>query len=827
MRTDAAKIIYLRKSLSQALERIWQYPLTVVEAPMGYGKTTAVREFLKDRAAAVLWLTLADSSASGFWRGFCRILKKADASCADRLAGLGVPTDSVFLSEALEIVVSAVFAAKTVIVIDDYHLLSSKNIDQFIELMAKTAFPNLQIIIISRATFGENTTELALKGFCQLIGKSEFEFTQGEIVAYYRLCGIRLRPDEAAELYAYTEGWISAVYLSLLSLVREGRIERQASLSELIEKAVFRQCPPSVKDFLLTICVFDSFTLAQAKAMWPKDNVEAILSYLMSHNAFIKYDKYGKAYRMHNIFTDYLREILQRQGKERRRTVLRAAGTWYAGSGDYIHAMDVYYQAGDFDGLLEAIEMAKGQSINVEHKEKLIRYFGECPADVIKTHPWAWLVYAIYLFVFNETELFAQQCVAISRYIDQLPDGEGTKAQLAGELELLCSFAKYNSIAGMAEHLQRASSLLKGPSKFLDKRALWSFGSPSVLYLFYRESGKLESEVTEFTEAMPHYSRLTGGHGSGAEIVMQAERYYFTGDFERAEILANKALYVARSSGQTAIVMCVLFLLMRLDILKGNLTPVMAVMQQTREDIKRQRLYQYIHTLDLSEGFVYACLGQARKIPAWIANGDLKDSSIYFPTYAFFNIVYGKALLINGQYLKLLGLAEQFIAVAGILPNLLGQVYAYIYLAAAHHRLQHRHAAQASLRQALEISAADHLIMPFVENGDDLGPLLGEVSGDGRYAGFIGRVKGSYAAFAPRLAAMRSAEEAGECVPSLTARECEVADLVAAGLSNQAIARELIIEETTVKKTLQNIYAKLGISSRTMLARLMLERKME
>lgn len=827
MRVDAAKIIYIRKQLGQALEGIWQYPLTVVEAPMGYGKTTAVKEFLKGSDARVVWQTLADSSAGGFWRGFCRMLRKINAVCAERLAELGVPTDSVFLDEAMEIIESVEFAARTVIVFDDYHLLSSKSVERFIERLAKTAFSNLHIVIVSQETFGENTTELALKGFCHVIGKSDFEFTKSEITAYYKLCGIRLRPHEAAELYAYTEGWISALYLSLLSFVREGRVERQVSLPELIEKAVYRQYPAEVKEFLLAVCVFDSFTLAQAKAIWPQDNVEAMLSYLMGHNAFIKYDRYGKTYRMHNIFTDYLREMLARQGKERRRDVLRAAGSWYADSGDYIQAMDAYYQAGDFDGLLAALELAKGHSINTEYKEKVKRYFRECPEDIKRARPWACLVYAIYLFVFNEPELFAAQCAEIRGYIERFANNDNTKAQLAGELELLCSFSKYNGIAEMAEHLQRAASLLTGPSKFLDKRALWTFGAPSVLYLFHRESGRLAKEVAEFTAAMPCYCRITGGHGAGAEIVMQAERYYHIGDFENAEITANQARYVAQSQGQMAIVMCVLFLQVRLDILKGNLSSAVAALRQAREDIKREKLYQYIHTLELSEGFIYVCLDQAGKIPAWIAKGDLKDSSLYFPAYAFFNIVYGKALLINGQYLKLLGLAGQFVAIAGILPNLLGQVYAHIYAAAAHHRLQHGHEAQAALRQAVDIAAADGLVMPFVENGEHIGPILGAVAGDDRYAAFVGKVRETYAAFAPRLAAMRDAGEGGDGAANLTARECEVADLVAAGLSNQAIARELIIEETTVKKTLQNIYAKLGIGSRTMLARLMLERKME
>jgi DNA-binding NarL/FixJ family response regulator len=69
-----------------------------------------------------------------------------------------------------------------------------------------------------------------------------------------------------------------------------------------------------------------------------------------------------------------------------------------------------------------------------------------------------------------------------------------------------------------------------------------------------------------------------------------------------------------------------------------------------------------------------------------------------------------------------------------------------------------------------------------------------------------------------RLLARRSAEQD---VAVLTRRELEVAQLVAQGFSNKAVAARMLITEGTVKLHVHHVYGKLGVDGRMSLAALL------
>ncbi|MEZ4613456.1 MAG: helix-turn-helix transcriptional regulator [Caldilineaceae bacterium] len=70
----------------------------------------------------------------------------------------------------------------------------------------------------------------------------------------------------------------------------------------------------------------------------------------------------------------------------------------------------------------------------------------------------------------------------------------------------------------------------------------------------------------------------------------------------------------------------------------------------------------------------------------------------------------------------------------------------------------------------------------------------------------------------PTLPTLSDRRQAKLAYDGLTAREREVAALVAQGLSNRAIAEALTLSERTAERHVANIMAKLGCNSRAQIA---------
>ena len=90
--------------------------------------------------------------------------------------------------------------------------------------------------------------------------------------------------------------------------------------------------------------------------------------------------------------------------------------------------------------------------------------------------------------------------------ITEHPDWpESERGDLLGECDLIMSFLCYNDISAMSRLHRSASGQMTRQAISIRSDGGWTFGAPSVLMMFYRAPGELESELAEMDECMPHY----------------------------------------------------------------------------------------------------------------------------------------------------------------------------------------------------------------------------------------------------------------------------------------------------------------------------------
>ncbi len=226
--------LYFTERLKRAISDITEYPLTIVEAPMGYGKTTAVRDAFCHDGITPRWLHVFNNDAEGFWNSFAELVGELDSGCGESFIQLGFPNDAVSMNEALKLLSRIQLLTPAVIIIDDYHYLDCVELNTFFELLSECVAAGLHIVLTARHTKFDRLEELKLKKCLNHITNEAFTLQAPEIAEYFKTCGIPLSGEQSLKLYGMTEGWISALYLFLLEYISEGSFTNAESIYRLL-----------------------------------------------------------------------------------------------------------------------------------------------------------------------------------------------------------------------------------------------------------------------------------------------------------------------------------------------------------------------------------------------------------------------------------------------------------------------------------------------------------------------------------------------------------------------------------------------------------------
>ena len=801
--------VYVPERLKEEICNISNCPLTTVVAPMGYGKTTLVNWYLgecsKKDNSLVIRINIYSENLAIFWKSAQDAFSFAGLTFLSEYA---CPTDAISGGLVTDAICNTLSGKRPVyIFIDDFHLLTDETASTFLCAFARRIPDNMHLVIAGRDSFMHSSDVIGLGNKLYQIDTEQLRLTFDEIVQYTHKCGIEMTPEELQQLFYVSEGWYSAVYLNLNTFSRQGHLPSSDSdIYTMFTEAMIDSLPDDQREFLAVMGLADEFNLPMASFITENSDVRNILNHFTKHNAFVKKLSDGHTYRFHHMMKECAEKTFSTLDREKRAKYINRYGAWYEAHDQYIHAMIAYRYDDNYSKILQVIEKDAGVLLSYIKPQNVLNSLENCPEKVLKAHPAALLVLMRCMFNWhNIPKMLELKELLLESIKEHTEISEEEKGNLLGESDLVTSFLMYNDISAMSKLHQSASHQMTRPAISISNTAGWTFGSPSVLMMFYRQSGDLEKELKEMDECMPHYYKVTDNHGWGAEAVMRAEASFAQGKLSDTRIELEQAYAQLKVFPQENILLCCDFLSQRLSLITD--TVIKVSLEERYKELVDHHNSGFINIRSSISAYFYALSGEVEKIPPIFAAHKTETMNVLAPGKPMVDMIENQVYLAQKDYAKVLGKRPIILGMCDALHYQLVKLHAIIQSAAAYHMLDKHDQGIQLLKEAFEIAAPDSLIIPFVECYSYIKDILSDDTFSQEYGSLVAKIN--------KLGKNRDSSTTVMSLHELTSRENEIAALMAKRLSNREIAERLFLSEGSVKQYSNQIYYKLHIEGDT------------
>ena len=849
-RPDARQVT--RSRLSALIQGAEGCRLTVVSAPPGFGKTSAVAAWIASRPEApqVAWLSLdeADNDPVRFWSHFLTALDGRLGDFKDRaFAFLDAPMPSY--RALVEGILNALAsdALPLILVLDDFHVLAYPALREGVAQLAEHLPDGMRLVLITRADPALPLARLRAQGKLSEVRAEDLRFTDSEAEDFLlATMGLELDPADRATLLRTTEGWIAGLQLAALSLRRapdpRAFITAFAGTNRyvmdyLAEEALSLQSEP-LQRFLMETSILDRFDASLCAALTGRTDSQDVLEGLDQANLFlVPLDEERRWYRYHHLFADMLRHQLQKRDPDRAQRLHSEASRWFEAHGAVTEAIA---------HALKAQEYGRAADLVVSAEDLLRRGEIATVATVLKALPEACftqradinLLLAWALFPSGQTELLkrcllraepvatpadAPRLLAVKAFIARI---EGNfEAAVGHAQEALEGLAAEDWLWGSGVALTLASCLQL--SDRLDEaeaayeRAIATFlrhgdsffgvmaqGLRGALLL---EQGRLSEANSLLVEALRRAEARAGRGWPPISYVLSALSGVLAlrGRFDEALSLAEAGLAAGEGFVEPTVNSLHVLAAIRLRARHGEPADAASLSERAQAVQARYRV-TYLDGVMEAQRALYAekrGRDETEALEHWerAMGARLREGRPHWPLRDGRRLL-ARLQLETGRIADGLALLEQVIAEARRVGRLPLVIAAQASLAVALDAAGERERALGILADALLAAEPEGILAPFLEEGPPLQRLLGEWHRRGAASPAL-------EAFAKRL--LPDSADDGGLVEPLSTREREVLALIAEGLSNQAIAQHLRIELSTVKRHSSNILGKLGASNRT------------
>lgn len=841
----------IRPKLLDLLDGALSRKLTLVAAPPGYGKTTLLGVWIKERDFSTAWLSLDpdDNDGSLFIRYLIAAFHKISPDVGHVSLALLNSTQTSSHSSILSALLNdlTLIEGNYVLVLDDYHNIENQEIHDYLTYLLDHLPPQIHIILASRSDPPLPLSRLRARNQLLEIRQSDLRLSTQETGQFLSFSmGLDLSEEQIKQLETRTEGWFAGLQFAGLSLSKQA--DKDAFLKsfsgshryviDYLADEVYSNQAGDMQAFLSKIVILDRFSAPLCDALTGYKDSRRLLGQLDEGNLFlIALDEHREWYRFHHLFLDYLRSNPQDTPQE---TLHRIAAVWFLENNLSAEAVKHASLSGDKRLLIDSVTSAARGAFETGEISSLSRWLNLLPESELMANSRLAIYKGLITFISVNPKESIPYVMAAQ---DHLPADPSSSMQ--GQL---MSFQAH--IAIYQGDLERGIKYSREALEYLDPD---DFFFRNLTLNVLGQILEMRSDVSGAAEIyqQAYISSQNAGDQLGTLVIFTNLIFALNelGHRNRALKLCQEFVADQKQSSTQAVMSDGVFLPWSLLSYEAD------QLELSREQVHRTQ--QGLELVDIAQGklwalFIMGSIHLACQEYDQLAEVTARGRHLAERTgsnsihYAWFQMLDAQADLLRGDLAAVERWAKsrdfstqdsphhwfegQYFTYARLLiaqgefadaSSLLNAMRANAQSGKRHRKLvtihlllalvdsasnQQEHAAE-HLIKALDLAVPQDYRRAFLNEGQDLLDILPDVRSHA--PGFIDPLlsgRDFYPAAGAQLA---------QPYETLSEREHEVLRLVARGYSNRQIAEALFITLGTVKKHLNNIFGKLQVSNRT------------
>ena len=358
-----------RSALMKILDSYLARRIIFIHAPAGFGKTVVAQLWLDHRGQRVKTKhkIVSLDEYDNFVANFCgRFISALVGLQPDNSALRELVANPVFASAPVEFILQSLSAlteeqAHCVLVFDDLHMITNHEIHKLLFTFIRRLPQNFTVLFLSREALPDRFKEMELKNELFIVDSEHLRLTNEEIRSFFHNSGNYITREQAKEIHITTGGWVMGVRSLLLSNERSyNRMLVEQYLYNFLREHVWERWDSLHRQFMTHVSVVEeltpelcNFLTADIKELKAASTKE-LLAELADEKAYLS--AVGpETYRFHDLFRDFLLQMLRENGEEVILKQLNKAGDYFFAKRDYHRAAIYYKRSANDDGVAKTL----------------------------------------------------------------------------------------------------------------------------------------------------------------------------------------------------------------------------------------------------------------------------------------------------------------------------------------------------------------------------------------------------------------------------------------------------------------------------------------